>query len=283
MQNKSEINILNLREYLLGSLAPNEIEEIDLEIISNESLENDLNLAESELMEDYLDKILSPTELKLFRENFLVTAERKVQLKQITMMRDYARSTASENALQNDCSQGDERESFVEKLKKLLTVNLRPAFAVLAVIIAGIFIATLVFQKTNELIAAEIEFAAVNKTDLSNLSQFKDDYTVNLMSGTFRNTAAASNKLYSEKLTEKILFRLALPVSSEPTDTFKVELIRDQKIAFTQINQHYYNNSSGQEVRLFLPSSVLQQGEYQIKVSKETAKNLNFTYTFTVE
>lgn len=73
MRNNQEINIANLKQYLLGNLPPQEAEAIDLQIISDESSEEKLLWAESELMEDYLDETLSPTDVELFKENFLVS------------------------------------------------------------------------------------------------------------------------------------------------------------------------------------------------------------------
>ncbi|MEJ7701662.1 MAG: hypothetical protein WKF71_18755 [Pyrinomonadaceae bacterium] len=58
------------KQYLLGNLSAMEIEEIDLQLISDKSLEERLYWAESELAEDYLDNVLSPPEVALFEKTF---------------------------------------------------------------------------------------------------------------------------------------------------------------------------------------------------------------------
>ena len=66
-----ETETREIKRYLLGSLTPPEMEAIDLQIIADENTEESLVCAESELMEDYLDQMLSPPEVALFEQNFL--------------------------------------------------------------------------------------------------------------------------------------------------------------------------------------------------------------------
>ncbi len=280
MQESREFEIADLKQYLLGNLTPPESEAIDLQIISDESLEDELYLAESELMEDYLDETLSPSEMESFGKNFLVSAERKAQLRQISLMRNYARNAATKGVSEKVC--GKEPESFFEKLKNLFSLNLRPAIAVLALIIVGLFAGIILYYTANEQIALEKEFAEINQNDLSDPAEFKNLLTVNLMTGTFRDSSGLS-KLSEDKLGERVLFRLALPVKTDAPDSFKIELMKDQKIVFTQNKLRVYNNPNGQELRLFLPASALKKGEYQIRVEKETAKESIFVYNFAVQ
>lgn len=132
--------------------------------------------------------------------------------------------------------------------------------------------------------AAEREYAKINRADLGDLANFSDVFALNLMSGTFRNSSgAATGKLSPDKLGERVLFRLALPIAAEAAETFKIELVEGGKVIFTQNELPFYNNPNGQEARLLLPATVLKKGAYQIKLTKETKPESSFVYNFAVE
>jgi hypothetical protein len=279
MQSNEEINISNFKQYMLGNLAPAESEAIDLQIILDESLEEKLMWAESELMEDYLDETLSPSEMELFRKNFLISSERKAQFRQISLMRNYARNVAK--AVPEKVS-SKEPENFFWKLRKFFSLNLKPRIAMFALVVISLFAVGIFYYMADNQTASEMAFAELNQKDLSNVAELENIFTVNLMSGTFRDSSGTESKLQPDKLGDKVLFRLALPVAAAASDTFKVELVKDRKVVFTQTNLRFYSNPNGQELRLFLPASPLKKGEYQIKAAKETAKDSIFTYNFAV-
>lgn len=268
---------MDFRRYLLGDLPPPETEAIDLQIIFDGSLEEKLSWAESELMEDYLDETLSPMETGLFEQNFLISPERIAQVKQISLIRNYARH-AAKTVPEKACVTAP--ESFFEKLKNFFSLNLRPLTAVSALVVVGLF--AVFYFTTNNQTASEKEFAAINQKDLHDLAEFKSLANLNLVSGVFRDSGSV-HKLSAEKLTEKVLFRLALPVQSSAPDKMKAELVKDEKIIYTQNNLPFYSNPNGQEIRLILPSTDLKKGTYQIKLTKETAPESSFVYNFAIE
>jgi hypothetical protein len=134
----------------------------------------------------------------------------------------------------------------------------------------------------NDQTASEKEFAALNQKDLSDLAQFESLANLSLTHGTFRDSGGV-RKLAENQLTEKVLFRLALPVQSNAPDKFKAELVKDGRVVFTQSNLAFYNNPNGQEIRLLLPASQLKKGTYQIKLAKDSAPESVFVYNFAVE
>lgn len=278
MQGNKEIEIVNLKQYLLGNLSPSEIEAIDWQIISDEDSEERFLWAESELMEDYLDETLSPSEIKLFEENFLVSPERLAQFRQISRLKNYARNAAAKEvpAIVSEMPSN----GFLEKLKLFFSLNWRPAIGVFALIIIGLL--TVFYLTTNNQTASEKEFAALNQKDLSDLAELEPLAGLSLTSGVFRDSGDV-RKLAKSRLTEKVLFRLALPVSSNAPDKFKAELIKDGKVVFTLDKLPFYNNPSGQEVRLLLPSTALKKGTYQIRLEKEPASDSAIVYNFAVE
>ncbi len=269
-----------LKYYLLGNLPPGEIEEIDLQLISDESLEERLYWAESELAEDYLDETLSPSEAALFEKNFLVSPERAAQLRQLSLLRNYARSAATGGVSDELC--GKSPETFYERLKRFFSLNLQPASAVLALIIFGFLVGTAIYYSAYKPAPLEKEFAELNQKDLNNLSEYKNLTNVNLSFGAFRDSGGA-NKLSENRLTDAVLFRLALPFEATPADKFKVEIIKDKKNILSRSEMPFYNNPNGKELRLLVPSTVLKKGEYQIKVEKETSNESAVNYNFTVQ
>ncbi len=278
MQSNGEINITDYKRYLLGNLSPPEFEAIDLQIIADENSEEKLLWAESELMEEYLDKMLSPDEIELFKSNFLVSSERISQFKQISLMRNYARRAATKPISEKACETAP--EGFSEKLKNFFSLNWRPLTAVSALIVIGLFAAF--YLTANNQTASEIEYAALNQKDLSNLEEYKSLTNLSLMSGVFRDSGGIQ-KLAEINLTEKVLFRLALPVQSNASDKFAAELVKDGKTVFKLNNLPFYTNPNGQELRLILPSTELKKGTYQLKIIKQFAPESPFVYNFTVE
>lgn len=267
-----------LKHYLLGNLPPDEIEAIDLEIISDGSLEEKLHWAENELMEDYLDKVFSPAEVNLFENNFLVSSERKIQLRQLALLKKFARHETTKDSPIELCEKSS--GSFFEELKKLFFGNWRLAAAGFALFVIVSLVGTLLYNASKQT-PLEKEFAQINQNDLSNLAEFKNLSHLNLAAGTYRDANEAS-KFSVDKLSEKILVRLALPTEVNPTDTFKIEVIQADKGIFSQNKIRFYDNSNGRELRLLLPSSLLKKGDYQIKAAKENSKDSIVVYNFAI-
>lgn len=274
-----ETEIREIKRYLLGSLTPPEMEAIDLQIIADENTEENFLWAESELMEDYLDAMLSLPEVALFEKNFLVSIERQIQLRQLSLVKSHARQAAITNA-SAEVSETPP-ESFLEKLKRNFLLNLRPATAVLALVVVGLF-AAVFYLTTDKQTVLEKEFAIINRKDLSDLAELKPFAALSLTMGVFRDSGDL-RRLAASQLTEKVLFRLALPVQSTAPDKFKAELVADGKIVFTQYQIPFYSNPSGREVRLLLPSTELKKGTYQIRLANESAKDSILTYSFAIE
>lgn len=275
---ETETEIREIKRYLLGGLTPPEMEAFDLQIIAESDSEEKLSWAESELIEDYLDATLSPPEVVLFEQNFLVSSERQTQMRQLSLLKHYARQAAATEVLEKVGETPP--ESFLEKLKRNLSLNLLPATAVFALVVVGLF-AAVFYSTIDKQTVSEKEFAAINHQDLSDLAELKPLAAISLTSGVFRDSSDL-RRLAASQLTEKVLFRLALPVQSGSPDKFKSELVTDGKVIFTQNQLPFYTNSSGREVRLLLPSTELKKGTYQIRLASENAKNSILTYSFAI-
>src|SRR5687767_981172 len=82
-----QIDDQQIRKYLLGSIPEHEDDEISLRVIADKDFTERLDHAENELVEDYLDGLLSDNDGRLFRENFLTSPERHKLLQEIMLLR----------------------------------------------------------------------------------------------------------------------------------------------------------------------------------------------------
>jgi hypothetical protein len=163
---------------------------------------------------------------------------------------------------------------------------LRPLTVVLALLIIclGLGIAwKIFFGKTNvELTQLEKEYNEMNHQDLSKFSDFQNLSTVNLSPGTFRDSGNA-HKFNQQQLTENVFFRLIIPYEIENETLFNVQILKDQSLVFRQNQVKIYKNQSGQEIRLIVPGSILQKGQYQISLENPQIKDSNLVYSLAVE
>lgn len=272
------------RQYLLRDLPEDETEKIDLQVISDPDSENVLTQVEDELMEDFLDGELSAAELGLFKENFLISDDRKERLRQISLLRHYAQTENKLPAITPDETAPD---GFFSRLTALLALNRRPA-AVLAVglilIGAGVIIWQFAFpdRRSAEIARLETETTALNQRDLGDLDEFKNIPNLPLFVSTTRSETAGQSTLRSEELTGTILLRLALPPGSSGADKFRVKITGDQTGPITLAAVRAYTNPNGREIRLLLPKSLVARGVYQIEVFAAEDEKYPIGYSFRV-
>lgn len=276
-----EKNAIKFRKYLLGSLQENEAEELDFQIIVNKKLGEELYLAEDSLMDDFLDEMLLPDEIELFHKNFLISEERKNQLKEIAALKNYARNTLHKEA------SGKPADSFFQNLRNIFISNFRPFSVAVGLLIVGLLAIVIwqfgLFSATdNKLALLEKEAVALNGQDLSDLGRFENASKLSLVSGLLRSSDSAP-KLSADKLSDKVLIRLALP-PEENSNEFNVKLIRNQNDSISLNKISAYNNQSGREIRLLLPASIFKNGEYKIEVLPENKSGFSpINYSFTVQ
>ncbi|HQU85783.1 MAG TPA: hypothetical protein PKY59_21785, partial [Pyrinomonadaceae bacterium] len=79
-----------LKKYLLDELSSTETEEIEMEMLEDSEFQTSLAIAESELIEDFIDEKLSASEREHFLSNFLVSTRRKEELEFTKSLRKQA-------------------------------------------------------------------------------------------------------------------------------------------------------------------------------------------------
>jgi hypothetical protein len=102
---------------------------------------------------------------------------------------------------------------------------------------------------------------------------------LNLISGTLRSSERIP-EIDSDKLTDPVFLRLALPLSG---DFFDVNITANDKNIVSNLRARAYSNQSGRELRLLLPASVLTPGNYKVEVFPAETPKMPVTYSFTVK
>lgn len=270
-------------KYLLGNLNESEAQEISLRIIEDKSFENEMLFAESELIETFLEKSLTPEETKLFQTNFLINEERENHLKELYLLKKYA----SNKHRQEEVSEIQEKHSpgFWENLKDLFPANLKPVSAILTILIVALLAgaAWLVFFTRPDIVMSQLEkqYAEINRRDLNNAPELTIS-PIALISGVLRS-ANENSTIESSKIGDNVFFRLALPFEIKDREFLRVELTKDNKTIFTQNEVRIYKNQNGQELKLILPKSVLPRGQYQIIAENPGSEISPVNYAFVVE
>ncbi|MEO7674418.1 MAG: hypothetical protein ABIU09_10135 [Pyrinomonadaceae bacterium] len=265
-----------LKQYLLGALPDGENEAFDLRIISDESFANEMALAEHELSEDYLEAMLSREEIALFHSNFLVSAERRAMLREIILLKEFAKKKA-------DPEQQATQLAKPAKNTGRFSFYFRPLLVGAAILIGVLALGLLwniYFRDARS--PLEREYAELNKRDLNDLAQLTNYYPINLSSATFRDTVSIP-KQSADKFTGTVLFRLALAPKTGEGSEFSVKVRCEGTKDFAIDNVRAYRNPNGHEIRVLVPGSVLQKGPCQIVVEPKGVAAAAATYVFAVE
>lgn len=250
-----------MRQYLLGNLPEDEQERLELQLFTDGELHTDIEIAETGLIEDYLDETLSAPELQQFEKLFLNSPERAKQILFLTQLRNYTppKETAEKPSVDWSFAK------FIAGLKDSISAALRPAVAVpaLAVLLIMVLGGWYLFNVAENQIEREV--AQINQADLSNLSDYANFTRLTLTPGVFRSDGG-ENVLSKKDVSQNILIRLGLPAETT-AETVQVTVSKNSKTLLTLNNVKVYSNQAVRDVRILLPVSLLTDGEYQIKLA----------------
>ena len=264
-------DVAKLKKYLLGMLPDTETEELDLRVMSDEAFSDELRLAEHDLVEDHLEGGLSKQESTLFKSAFLTSPERRNLLRETSLLKNFAKKNASaEKEMGEKASEG--RGTF-------FALYFRPLLAAAAA--AAMIFSILWFSFSGSSRSPlEKEYAELNNQDLSDISQLTEYSSIELVPGTFRGSGSAPKKP-AHGLTETVLFRLALPANISGDADFSAAIHGERTSDFELEKIRAYRGPHGSELRVLVPKSILQSGQFQINVTSGTSDVGN--YTFVVE
>lgn len=264
-----------LKQYLLGTLPESEMEELDLRIMSDRAFAEVLSLAEHELIEDHLEGSLTAEETALFQSDFLVSPKRRAMIREISFLKEFAKKKAQTVERAEPLASPSARNGF-------FGFYFRPIMAG-AVLVAALAICAVWFGYLGENRSSlELEYARHNTSDLSDLSKLANYSAINLSSGNFRDSASTSGQS-ADKLTDTVLFRLALPPKTLDGSVFNAKIQRAGMPDFLLNDVPSYRNPNGHELRILVPKAILQKGRYQIIVESNAVDATVGTYVFIIE
>jgi hypothetical protein len=265
-----------IRDYLLGNLSSTN-EEFEEKLMTDDTFFQEFQIQEEELIQDFVDDNLTDSENQKFENHFLISKERQEKVKFAQSLRKHVDQKTNESIIQNEITQETSEKnlsffsfSFLQKAV--------PAFAIVLIVFG--FVWFIFLSSGDDLSPLEKEFTKLNAGDLSNPEKFTN--SLSLISGNPRSSSEIE-KISKGKLVDRVLFRLALPAQTDSTKNFEIQLLKDQKVIFTQNEIRSYNNESGKELRLLIPAAILEKGTYQIRAKRPDKKNSRFSYTFLVE
>ncbi|MCD9189217.1 MAG: hypothetical protein LUM44_22565 [Pyrinomonadaceae bacterium] len=262
-----------LKQYLLGNVSEEESREIDLSLISDDSLTEKLLIAENELIEDFLERTLSAKEIDLFHKNFLITPKRKQKVIHLAELRKYAKNSVRENS--------KSASALVQENPKKWFRYLIPAFAVTGICLVCGLIWMYYYRTSTSLNPLEAEYAQLNKKGLDKAENDKTLKRINLKTSINRSSGKKSSFTVNS-LTDKVLFNLELPAGTNPDSSFKVELLRNQEKIFTLNELPVYKNPNGEVLTFLLPKEILENGNYIIKATSNQ-ESVQIIYLFLLE
>ncbi|HSK73207.1 MAG TPA: hypothetical protein VK892_16025, partial [Pyrinomonadaceae bacterium] len=146
-----------IREYLLGALSNKaEMRRIEEKILLDDDFVEEIAVAEDELIDEYLDGALKPSEQKSFDQYFLNAPERKQKLRLIRDLRKYAARSEKQTVRQFT----KEKNAFFDWRRLISLPTFRLAAAAFLVLLFGFFIWWSVFYQSKvEKGLAELQLA----------------------------------------------------------------------------------------------------------------------------
>jgi methionine-rich copper-binding protein CopC len=242
-----------LRRYLLGQLTDNEQQEIELRLMAEEELFEQLQIAEDEIIDEYIAARLTAAESDRFEQHFLATPERQKKLRFARSLNQYVTTMASQQrALGSSSSHLWDRKAWTLRLA---------AAAALAVLVGGAL--WLNRQRT-----------AAPQTLVT--------LTLNI-SGNTRGESAPADRVKLPLQADALKISLKIPVQPIWAGRYRVELVNDNG----ETSPLEMASQDAQSVSVVIPAEQLERGQYALKLfainTDGMEQRINGSYIFIVE
>ena len=257
MAQNDEITEQGLREFLLGNVDDTERQRIEIRFMTQSAVRERLLIAEQDLIEDYLNDSLTPSDKSRFLQRFAKTSDEQRKLRAASLVQQWA--TRKVQLAENESLPVPVRRSLLARLQ------FKPV-VVIPIIAMLIVIGTLWLSNRNDRHRRiEQELARVNNP--SNLSEAPSQRIsiITVAPVTVRDVASEYElKLSSDiKVVEVRLFW----IQKENYQRYDATVSRvDTPEAFTVENLQV-QEQGGVAVTVRLPAQMLTPGLYQIKLS----------------
>lgn len=253
-----------IRQYLLGQLAEENVQELEQRLLAEDDLFQELEIAEDELVDEFLAGELSPTDRAAFENYFLSTPERKQSLSFASALHNHVSKKTALEA-------GRPQTFPPAGLTWLEGLSLAWARQTQMLRIATVAVALLVVAGAFVLIRSNFYSSRSYATIALNL--------------TANNRAAGgqTTKVRQPLGADVLRLYLNLPESSSQATTYRVELLQEngETRNIEKVSQE------GKSLVIEIPASQLAAGQYAFRVSivkpDGTTERLSGSYLLTVQ
>ncbi len=268
-------DLKNYRDYLLGKSSEEETERIDLAILAGAISDNDLAIAENELIEEYLEGALDHDDRIRFREHFLATDARRRIVDETRAMRLAARVRGRESdpaPMRGAATLNVGRGVFgyISDIRR----SMRFALAAAVLIVAGLAIWYWVGGRGSDLARLETRYAELNRR--VDPSAFPSTAVRTLFESRFRS--GGEKKMRLAEFAGDPLFLLAVPREST-SGVFDLSVERNGKQIFTIRNL----SPVKQEVRAIIPREIASGGPFVIRLDGSGTNGDPIRYEVSIE
>jgi hypothetical protein len=289
-----------LRQYLLGKVADEELEQIENLYLTDSQIKERVLAAEQDLIEDYLENNLATAERETFVSRYAQTAQQRRKLGITRSIKKWAAKNADNTTA--SVENPDAKTAFQTNYDSLVSQSARNRFpfllrwqptlvipiaigAIVLIVVAAFLLNSR--RESQERLVIEQQLAQLNS--ITSLSEVP----AQMISVELRPVSIRGDGQQPEiKLSDRIrVIELQLPwIQKEFYATYEAELrgLREQR---SFLIRSVHGNVSGpgsaplRTIRVRLPTDILRTGEYQLELSgvgTDGTKGPTEEYTFVV-
>ena len=238
-----------IRRYLLGDWSEAERQDLAMSI-SEHDFERDIEVAENELIEEYLEGTLSNEDKELFESHYLSSGEHRDLVHELALLKRYSSGPA---------------QAYLTGEMPVLNEGLsqyRPLAAAAVVVVLGFLgLLSWTMLSVEKIPPLEQKYVELNAGDLSDLSQ----YPSMLLVRESEIQPAREPKFKKDGPGTSFLFRL--PVSLADEVGYDAAVSIDGHDVFKMNGLHSYQADGTSEVRLLLPREMIKIGHVAITLT----------------
>ncbi|HVQ38903.1 MAG TPA: hypothetical protein VMS31_15300 [Pyrinomonadaceae bacterium] len=259
------------RRYLLGDLLETEQKQVEESFLLDPEYRERVMIAEDELIDDYLDDLLSDQERRKFQSYFLATPQQQQKVRIARSLKKYAlgRPLLPVSPRDADVSPGGGLGRTGRWFNLRNPFILLPVAAALLIVISLGILRLNEFRRTRDLSEQAETRRSIIEQELASINSQaetggKQVVTVVLPPLSVRG-ASSSRKLRSPG--NGVLVELQLVMSGEQYPAYRALLKKaDSSESFTINDLHIASTSAGKVVLLRIPSNLLTRGTYLMQL-----------------
>jgi hypothetical protein len=244
-----------VREYLLGLAPEGDSAHVEEQLLTDDAFYEELLIAEDELIDQYLNDALSPTEHHSFETHFLAAPERHRKLSFARAFHKYlALTTTSESLDTTESLRDGEPEISKSPAKKNFFSFLPFANSIVSYSLAAAIL----------LAVGSFAWVIFNNWRVQT-TQPGTTYVATLTPGLTRDSGEVK-RLFLPSGTGTVQLRLL--VTSGENESYRAELLNSARTSVWVIDDLKPQNQSGERfIQLAIPARILKHDDYQVRLS----------------